>query len=425
MKVYEKVRILVRSWVQSAEKLEAIKEGVANQSELINQRLHEIVLALENQTELINRRMTELVAASFGKLMNDIGPETAGPAQTEPHNDSRKLDQIVAPVVDLAKSADPVGEILAAPLFKETVDFFGRNDALRISLVSRHGQALLYSLVRNQKPSHVVEVGCFKGGTTEAIARALETNGHGIVHAIGPFDRKLFAPTYQGWPVELQRRAKYYEENSAAFFGDMKRRGIKPDLVFVDGNHDYEYALFDIACAARAIARRGFIVIDNLSQAGPFQATLDFLQNNPDWEDCVKVSRLAPSYVAYNRDRSPIANVDFAIIRAPQTFAVRQRPITFGESLWQLPQVSGLSITVDAPSFGTLHAQCVLRGFSADSQVEVVCSDSCNLNGQVGKVDIVFKKPAVAAIHDHYRVEPWLAWDGVGTLALRAEPEVL
>ena len=89
------------------------------------------------------------------------------------------------------------------------------------SLISSNAQALLFALVRNLKPEHVVEIGCVKGGTTEALARALDLNGSGTVHAVGPYDKELFGPACGNWPVELQRRAKYYKENSAAFFENL------------------------------------------------------------------------------------------------------------------------------------------------------------------------------------------------------------
>ena len=66
------------------------------------------------------------------------------------------------------------------------------------------------------------------------------------------------------WPDELQHHVRYMHMNSADFYIEIEKQGLRPDLVFVDGNHDYEFALFDIQCAARRIARGGSF-IDNIS----------------------------------------------------------------------------------------------------------------------------------------------------------------
>ena len=67
------------------------------------------------------------------------------------------------------------------------------------------------------------------------------------------------------------------------FFGLAGRHGSKYGMIFVDGNHDYEFALFDILSAARALEPGGLIVIDNISQPGPYFALLEFLAKNPGW----------------------------------------------------------------------------------------------------------------------------------------------
>jgi predicted O-methyltransferase YrrM len=52
------------------------------------------------------------------------------------------------------------------------------------------------------------------------------------------------------------------------FFMEAHRRQF--GLVLVDGSHEYEFASFDIDAAPKRLERGGFIVIDNVSQAGPY-----------------------------------------------------------------------------------------------------------------------------------------------------------
>src|ERR1700683_3741970 len=82
------------------------------------------------------------------------------------------------PTVDLS-SDNPIVEILNAPEFNETEAVIYKTAASRRSLVSAASAALIYTLVRNAKPRHIVEIGTYHGGTSEAICQALHANGSG------------------------------------------------------------------------------------------------------------------------------------------------------------------------------------------------------------------------------------------------------
>ena len=60
-----------------------------------------------------------------------------------------------------------------------------------------------------------------------------------------------------------------------AFYMRMATVGIVAELIFIDGNHEYEFALFDLQAAARRLAPEGFVLLDNVSQPGPFFAAVD------------------------------------------------------------------------------------------------------------------------------------------------------
>src|SRR5438445_7020115 len=111
-------------------------KGVANQSDLMNVRLREILQALGNQSDLINRKIGELITILQKTPNDDGGGEGSHQGQTEKRENpatntsQQALQPIVTPTIDLAKSIEPIGEILAAPPFNETVDFFARSAAL-------------------------------------------------------------------------------------------------------------------------------------------------------------------------------------------------------------------------------------------------------------------------------------------------------
>jgi predicted O-methyltransferase YrrM len=132
--------------------------------------------------------------------------------------------------------------------------------------------ALLYELVRVIRPSIVVEIGTFEGRTAQAIARALRRNGSGIIHTVSPFDRERFLPLFECWPEDVKCHARYHALSSMDFYIQADQERMRFDLVFVDGNHDYEFALFDIQAAATRMMPGGVIVIDTEHTTGTVHA---------------------------------------------------------------------------------------------------------------------------------------------------------
>ena len=77
-------------------------------------------------------------------------------------------------------------------------------------------------------------------------------SGGGMLHTTDPFGADR-CPTIIGtWPRELQEITEFHPLNSMGFFGALTQRRITIDMVLVDGQHDYEYALFDLQMGARA-----------------------------------------------------------------------------------------------------------------------------------------------------------------------------
>ena len=338
--------------------------------------------------------------------------------------DIKPVSDVAFPKVDLTASQDPIAEIMAAPEIEATKAYFYDNPVAARSLISSQSQALLYSLVRNLRPDHVYEIGTYKAGTTEAICRALYANGKGIAHAVDPFRGEYIAAVLKLWPPELFRHVRLHAKDSMAFFGDMEREHIHPALVFVDGNHDYEFASFDIACGARTIAPGGFIVVDNVAQPGPFFAARDFLAANPDWRELGGAATGYDRDKAFDRARSTILETDFMVLRAPVTHSVGERPFTPGRTRWHSPKVVGLRLKFAPPvALGRLTAQVVLRGFGivpaettaeAGVQVEAGCTE----------LSVALTPPAqVDGQFVYFTVEPWVIWHGAKPLQLLAAPE--
>src|SRR5208282_614797 len=162
------------------------------------------------------------------------------------------------------------------------------------ALVSAETQALLYALVRNQRPEHVIEIGTYRASTSKAMCRALHANGRGLMHTVDPANGGPILRLVRRWPAELRDRLCYYPVSSMDFFNLAIFQGLTSDLIFVDGNHEYEYALFDIQSAARLVRPGGFVAIDNINQGGPFYAARDFIRDHPSWRECGHCLEICP-----------------------------------------------------------------------------------------------------------------------------------
>jgi hypothetical protein len=212
--------------------------------------------------------------------------------------------------------------------------------------------------------------------------------------------------------------------DSMAFFKDKERDDIHPGLVFVDGDHDYEFALFDVGCGARAIAPGGFIVIDNVAQAGPFFAGRDFLTANPGWRELGSSARDYNPAKAFDRHRTTIINTDFMVLQAPPARWVDERPRGFGTIRWRRSSVDGVRLKLRPPGRpGELSVQVVLRGFGTQL-AETLADATVPLAPGVENLSIAFAPPAQLTGHFiSFTVEPWLIWRGKEPLQLVGPPE--
>jgi hypothetical protein len=323
--------------------------------------------------------------------------------------------------VDLS-SDNPIAAILNAPKFSATEAAISKTAASERALISAASTALIYTLVRNAKPQHVVEIGTYYGGTSEVICQALHENGSGTLHTVAPFEAEQVLPIFDSWPPELRRHLEFYLMTSMDFYYRMNARGIRPEIALIDGDHSYQAALFDIQSLAKSFARRGFLLVDDVSQPGPYYAAMDFLQRNPDWTQCkARNPQWADPHKAVDRERTSVPETDFEILRASSGYSVGSRPVTFGE-MPSATEVKGLRIHAESAG-GTLHAQCVLRGFIPGA--EQVAMAALHIETP-GTVDLMFPEPLVIkGSFVRCSAEPWLVWSGESPLVLAEIPAVI
>jgi hypothetical protein len=210
---------------------------------------------------------------------------------------------------------------------------------------------------------------------------------------------------------------------SMDFYYRLNARDIRPEIAFIDGDHSYQAALFDIQSLAKSLARRGFLLVDNISQPGPYYAATDFMQRNPDWTQCkARDPKWADPNKAFDRERTTVPETDFEVLRAPRSYSIGSRPVTFGERP-STTEIKGLRIHPESGG-GTLHAQCVLRGFGSLGAEEVTMA-TLDIAAP-GTVDLMFPHPLeIKGSFRRCTAEPWLVWSGETPLTLSQIPTVI
>lgn len=336
----------------------------------------------------------------------------------------RPIEDIPCPIADLALAGDPVAAIIAAPEFDETTRWFGQ-PTLGRSLTSASAQALLFALTRNLKPAVAFEIGTYQAGASEAICRAMQANGRGMLYTTDPFGRSTVPPILFKWPRALRDHVEFFPRDSMSFFMLMQALNVASSLTFIDGRHDYHFASFDLHAAARTIAPGGFVVLDNISQPGPFFALRDFLQCKPGWVQCGKPIGAYEGSDPFDKGRVCIPETDFAVLRAPAGFFVGRQAETFGETPVARRQVDGLTLSIaGVPSRGKLLVQCVLRGFGRTT-AEAHGTAVANVE-QAGDLTVRFGTPIVVdGAFDRMTAEVWLVWSETAPLRLAGPPTVI
>jgi predicted O-methyltransferase YrrM len=312
--------------------------------------------------------------------------------------------------------------------FARAVSFY-KDYPLR-SLQSDEARALLHHLIVMRRPERALELGTYHAGTAEVMARALWEAGHGHLETIDPFGGERCPPIIAAFPPQLRERISFLPINSGSHFDEAIVRGVPYDLVLIDGNHEFEFALFDLMCAARIIRPNGLIVLDNVDQPGPRFATKQFLEHHPEWRDIADVVRRTDPAAPLVAPQPSFPDTKFYILEAPPYYPVTAIPHSFGAIETDRAEVDGIELELAAPARGTLHVQVYVRTFSGVEPEELEHLQSVALDlsklPEESPIRLPLDRPlhsAIAAGHGVIRrIEILLAFTGEQTLALRLPP---
>ena len=300
------------------------------------------------------------------------------------------------------------------------------------SYMSDHSRAILYSLARMLKPEAVAEIGTLFAGTTEVLARALWENGRGLVYTTDPFGGERCPGIIATWPQPLQDLTRFHALNSMDFLRDLDQRGIVLDLVLIDGNHEYEFALFDLQMAAKLLRPGGVIVMDNAEQTGPFKAARTFLTLNPAWREMGHAIASHDRARPFDATRTSVAGTSFILLQSPTNLPVGEDIQAWGEVRTKSSHFDGFTLELPGQTTaGTLHYQAILRAFpeggGALSELKTIGSVRLDMDGPT-TITHRFKAPMRCADAARYTTEIDLAWEpdpGAPALALAGMPTPL
>ena len=196
------------------------------------------------------------------------------------------------------------------------------------TLLNAKSRAILYILTRFLKPNHVLEIGTYRAGSSEIIARALRSNEKGDLLTIDPFGQERVPQILDTWPAGLKKHINYLPLSSMDCFIKLASN-VSFDIIFVDGDHSYEHALYDLQMAARYAVPGGIVIMDNVEQTGVYWAVKAFLSAYSGWRE------LGSSMTGHDI-KNPFFNMNpsipgssFLILQAPTLLFINQHPRSF------------------------------------------------------------------------------------------------
>ena len=145
-------------------------------------------------------------------------------------------------------------------------------------------QAIMYQLLLETGSANILEIGTLFAGSTHVLARAAHAVGNGTVVTIDPFGGERVPAILQEMPAELLSKVHFYPYSSMELFLKNQQARIEFDAVFIDGDHSYAGAHFDVFSAAQCVKPNGLIVMDNTNESGVTYAALDFIERFPSWQ---------------------------------------------------------------------------------------------------------------------------------------------
>ena len=317
----------------------------------------------------------------------------------------RPLEDIVG--VDLSRFGAAPEKLLELP----KVAAYGRAKAFFAdyptqSLANPESRAFMNCLVRALRPELFIEIGTYFADTTEVVARAMLNNGNGRqLLTIDPYGNHRVPGILESWPAPLREIVSYMPVESMTLFARLAAARPVVDVCFIDGDHKYEFAGYDLNCLAQWMRPGGIIIMDDYDQPGVYWATKHFLQLNPGWRELSGVFDDFDVNAPFESLRPSVEGTGFLVLAAPDTIEVGEKPSVFEIGEIKAIELTGLTLPL-APdnAAGTLHALVFFRSFCFEDsdgepeQLEIRCAAPVSDGG--GEQMVMFDAPLIPSGDD-------------------------
>src|SRR5262249_26968740 len=110
-----------------------------------------------------------------------------------------------------------------------------------------------------------LEIGCAYGFSTLYFLAALARNSAARHVAIDPWETGYHGiGVTKVKEVGMEASFRFFEEPSAIALPRLISQGLRFDLIFIDGNHLFDYVFVDFSLSAFACADGGLIIFDDM-----------------------------------------------------------------------------------------------------------------------------------------------------------------
>ena len=155
-----------------------------------------------------------------------------------------------------------------------------------------HG--MWYFIFKELKPKHILEIGIYRGQTLTLFSLLGKMNNYQVnVHGISPFtpsgDEVSTYLTDLNYMSDVQENFRHFNlplpNLHEGFSTDQSMikiiESIGWDLIYIDGNHDYEVAKHDYEICSRNLVKGGILVLDDSSLGTDYSPRFNSTAGHP------------------------------------------------------------------------------------------------------------------------------------------------
>lgn len=177
--------------------------------------------------------------------------------------------------------------------------------------IDPHQGMWLYDWCRREVPKATLEIGLAYGYSALYFLAAIRENGIGHHTAIDPFQSYWKGVgAGQAARVGMSEEFSLVEERSFPALVHLADRGLKFDVIFIDGNHRYDDVLVDFILSVSVCSIGGLILLDDMWMPSITRAAAFIRTNRKDFEE---IKTPVVSIAAFRRVRDDSRNWDYDI----------------------------------------------------------------------------------------------------------------